>query len=56
MGHALSSFGPYVTVVGICRFFVGVTITLGGGNNQVLLGPTRDSSLKGTKSSSFSYL
>ena len=32
--NALSSFGPYVSVVGIRRFFVVVTITLGGGNNK----------------------
>jgi len=32
--NALSSFGPYVSVVGIFRFFVVVTITLGGGNNK----------------------
>jgi len=32
--NALSSFGPYVSVVGIFRFFVVVTITLGSGNNK----------------------
>ena len=32
--NALSSFGPYVSVVGIFRFFVVVTITLGGGYNK----------------------
>nr|BDC46187.1 cytochrome c oxidase subunit 1 [Agathis dammara] len=31
--NALSSFGSYVSVVGICRFFVVVTITLSGGNS-----------------------
>nr|YP_001661409.1 cytochrome c oxidase subunit 1 [Cycas taitungensis]BAF98411.1 cytochrome c oxidase subunit 1 [Cycas taitungensis] len=32
--NALSSFGPYISVVGIRRFFVVVTITLSSGNNK----------------------
>jgi cytochrome c oxidase subunit 1 len=31
--NALSSFGSYISVVGICCFFVVVTITLSSGNN-----------------------
>lgn len=32
--NALSSFGSYISVVGICRFFVVVTITSSSGNNK----------------------
>jgi len=32
--NALSSFGSYISVVGICCFFVVVTITLSSGNNK----------------------
>uniref|UniRef100_A0A803ND50 Cytochrome c oxidase subunit 1 n=1 Tax=Chenopodium quinoa TaxID=63459 RepID=A0A803ND50_CHEQI len=32
--NALSSFGSYISVVGICCFFVVVTITLSGGKNK----------------------
>nr|UHM21636.1 cytochrome c oxidase subunit 1 [Antirrhinum majus] len=32
--NALSSFGSYISVVGICRFFVVVTITLSSGKNK----------------------
>ncbi|GMN74458.1 hypothetical protein TIFTF001_052379, partial [Ficus carica] len=32
--NALSSFGSYISVVGICSFFVVVTITLSSGNNK----------------------
>ncbi|KAK2995392.1 hypothetical protein RJ640_029024 [Escallonia rubra] len=32
--NALSSSGSYISVVGICRFFVVVTITSSSGNNK----------------------
>nr|GLL46680.1 ATPase subunit 6 [Ipomoea trifida] len=32
--NALSSFGSYISVVGICRFFVVVTITSSSGKNK----------------------
>ncbi|TYG73552.1 hypothetical protein ES288_D04G111000v1 [Gossypium darwinii] len=32
--NALSSFGSYISVVGICRYFVVVTITSSSGNNK----------------------
>jgi cytochrome c oxidase subunit 1 len=32
--NALSSFGSYISVVGICCFFVVVTITLSSGNQN----------------------
>ncbi|KAH0775068.1 hypothetical protein KY290_012205 [Solanum tuberosum] len=32
--NALSSFGSYISVVGICRFFVVVTITSSNGKNK----------------------
>ncbi|KAI5671122.1 hypothetical protein M9H77_11486 [Catharanthus roseus] len=43
--NALSSFDSYISVVGICRFFVVVTIT----------SKSNHTGMDGTKSSSFSY-